>query len=54
MDRAKAWVAAAIALLGTVGTALEDGQIEFAEVGIIVAAVLVAWAAVFQTPNKPA
>lgn len=54
MDRAKAWVAAAIALLGTVGTALEDGRVDTTEVGIIVAAVLVAYAAVFQTPNKPA
>jgi hypothetical protein len=53
METAKAFVAAAIALLGTVGAALEDGRIEGTEIGVIVGAALVAYAAVFATRNRP-
>lgn len=54
MPTAKAFVAAAIALLGTIGTALEDGKVEGTEIGIIVGAMLVAYAAVWGTKNTPA
>lgn len=53
MTTAKAWVGAAVAFLGTVATALEDGRIEASEVGLIVAAGVVAYGAVFATRNKP-
>lgn len=53
METAKAFVAATIALLGTIGTALEDGKIEGTEIGVIVGAVLVAYAAVWGTRNRP-
>jgi hypothetical protein len=54
LTTAKAFVAALIALLGTVGTALEDGKIEGTEVGVIVGAVLVAYGAVYAARNTPA
>lgn len=53
MTTAKAWVGAAVAFLGTVATALEDGRIEGPEVGLIVAAALAAYGAVWGVRNRP-
>jgi len=53
MPTAKAFVAAVVALFGTIGTALEDGKVDGVEIGIIVGAVLVAYAAVWGTRNTP-
>lgn len=53
MKTAKAVVAALITLLGTVGTVIADGQVDPEEVGVVVAAVLVAYGAVFRVPNRP-
>lgn len=53
METAKAAVAALIALLGTVATALEDGKLEGTEIGIVVGAIIVAYGAVWGTKNRP-
>lgn len=53
METAKAAVAALIALLGTVGTALEDGKLEGTEIGVIIGAVIVAYGAVWGVRNRP-
>lgn len=53
METAKAFVAALIALLGTIGTALEDGKVEGTEIGVIVGAALVAYGVVWGVRNRP-
>ncbi len=48
---AKAIAAGVTAFVGTLGTALADGQLDGAEIGGIVAATLVAAGLVFRIPN---
>jgi hypothetical protein len=54
MKTAKAVVAAATTLLGTVGTVIADGHVDATEVGVVVTAVIVAYGAVFKVPNRSA
>jgi hypothetical protein len=51
---AKAIAAGVTAFVGTLGTALADGNLDGAEIGGIVAATLVAAGVVFRVPNKEA
>jgi hypothetical protein len=48
---AKAIAAGVTAFVGTLGTALADGQLDGAEIGGIVAATIVATGLVFKVPN---
>ena len=48
---AKAIAAGVTAFVGTLGTALADGQLDGVEIGGIVAATLVAAGLVFRVPN---
>lgn len=51
---AKAIAAGVTAFVGTLGTALVDGQLDGSEIGGIVAATIVAAGLVFRIPNKEA
>lgn len=50
---AKAIAAGVTALVGSLGTALADGQLDGVEIGGVIAATLVAAGVVFQVRNKP-
>ena len=51
---AKAIAAGVTALVGSLGTALADGQLDGIEIGGVIAATLVAAGIVFRVPNKEA
>jgi len=53
MKTAKAVVAAATELLGTIGVAISDGEVTAVEAGVIFAALLAAYGLVFKTSNEP-
>lgn len=50
----KAIAAAVVAGGGALGTALEDGVVTGAEMGVVAGAVLAALGAVWRIPNRPA
>lgn len=52
MKTMKAVVAALTTLLGTVGTVIADGDVTPEEIGVVVAAVLVAYSAVYAAPKN--
>lgn len=54
MEYAKAIVAGAIAGLGSVSAAMTDGHVSLAEWIAVASATLVAGAATYRVPNRPA